>query len=184
MTYDIKAIYWTNIYRYSCSYYKQSSSTTAEIWRMYNKYNCCCSYDWLISFVFIKNSVTCFYFSFSITIFNNSPSMQMLICLSIPCLCFFLSPYRESHTVVNTIVLWFILYFFEYMCDAFNALGLSVSCLYVSFFLFFYYHYLDGCRSSIVLTKILCFVLDHFSSFFMSTKEFTDEVIDAKDDVC
>jgi len=167
-----------------CSYRKQSSSTTAEIWRMYNKYNCCCSYDWLISFVFIKNSVTCFYFSFSITFFNNAPSMQMLICLSVLCLCFFLSQCRESPTVVNTIVLWFILYFFEYMCDAFNALGLSVSCLYVSFFLFFCYHYLNWSRSPIVLTKILCFVLDHFSSFVMSTTEFTDELIEAKDNVC
>ncbi len=93
---------------------------------------------------------------FLMLVHENFSSMKMLICLFV--LFPFLSRYRESTMVVNTIVTWFFVYFFEYMCDAFNALRLSVSWLYVSFFLFFCCQDLDGSMSLTALKKIFfCF---------------------------
>jgi hypothetical protein len=94
---------------------------------------------------FFKNSVTCFYFfciSFSINFVRDYPSMQMLVSLSVLYLFFsssfdsvemfiFFSPYRESRMTVNTAVSYFFPYFFSYTHDTSNALGLSVSCLYI-----------------------------------------------------
>jgi hypothetical protein len=123
---------------------------------MYNKYNCCC-WGWLINkyllhFIifrvrFFENLVTCFYFfsHFVLDYLLQGLSFYSDVCPFFICffslfdrleVFIFFSPYRESRMIVNTAVSYFSLYFFSYIHDTFNALGLSVSCLYIFLSLF------------------------------------------------
>ncbi len=91
-------------------------------------------------FLFFFSSI-----SFSIIFFRDYSSMQMFVRSLFVCfslftrlemfiLFFFISGITYD-CKYGCLVFFFLHYFFSYIHDTFNALRLSVSCLYISFFL-------------------------------------------------